>query len=133
MSHHEGCCGDGCRCEHHGRERHEQRDHDRGGPPDTEFLDLEISRVLYGEAKDIAREAARDLMREAIRERLRQRIGDRLRAVGVLVADQLADEVEANLAIEQRIEAQRSRTREVDRKLRELFGITDEGAEKPES
>ncbi len=123
MCHHDGHCHCGCRGEHRDHEdgRGGDRQQRRDGPEGTEFLELEISRVLYGDAQAVAHEAVRDLLREAIRERLRQRVGDRLRAVGVLVADELADEVDANLAIEQRIDAQRRRKRDIDEKLRALF------------
>ncbi len=124
--HHDGHCHCGCRGEHHHHHHGEGghgggRDERRGGPEGTEFLQLEMSRVMYGEAQAMSREAMRDLLREAIRERLRQRVGDRLRAVGVLVADELAEELEANLAIEQRIDAQKRRKREIDETLRALF------------
>lgn len=100
----------------------ERRDRERGGGPEgTEFLQLEMSRVLYGEARELARDAARELIREAIRERLRQRVGDRLRAVGVLVADELAGELEANLDIERRIDAQRRTKQAIEEKLRAIF------------
>ena len=102
-----------------------------GGPEGTEFLQLEISQVLYGDARSAAREAARDLLREAIRERLRQRVGDRLRAIGVLVADELADELETNVAIEQRIDAQRRRKEEIEEKLRAIFEPPPEPAKPP--
>jgi hypothetical protein len=77
--------------------------------------------MLYGDAREAARGAVGDLLREAIRERLRQRVGDRLRAIGVLVADELADELETNIAIEQRIDAQRRRKQDVADKLRAIF------------
>ena len=90
----------------HGHHRHHHHD-DRRGPQDAAFLDLEISRVLEARAADLARPAAEELLREAIVERLRERMGARLREIGRAAADQLADDVEANLEIEARIVARR--------------------------
>jgi histone H3/H4 len=90
-----------------------RRDERRGegqrerGPEGTEFLDLEISKVLYEEAAGLTRAAVRDILREAIAKRLRERLGDRLEAIARLAADELADDVEANLDIEARIAARR--------------------------
>ncbi len=80
-------------------ERHgEGRAH--GGPEGTHFLDLEVSKVLYGEAEALTREAARELLKDAIKERLRARLGPRLEAIARIAADELADDIEANLAVE---------------------------------
>src|SRR5687767_3629863 len=61
---------------HPSAERHERRE--ERGPVGTEFLDLEISKLLYGQATRLATEAARQLLLDAIKERLRERLGDRL-------------------------------------------------------
>jgi hypothetical protein len=74
--------------------------HDHHGPEGTEFLDLEISRVIHAEAGSLARDAVRSILRSAIEARLRERLGAKLEAIGRLVADDLADDVEANLGIE---------------------------------
>lgn len=144
MGHHDGHCGGGReagqagghRDHEHGEghggahdEAHGRRERGHGGPEGTEFLQLEISQMLYGDAREAARGAVGDLLREAIRERLRQRVGDRLRAIGVLVADELADELETNIAIEQRIDAQRRRKQDVADKLRAIF----EPAQRPDA
>ncbi len=73
------------------------------GPGGPEFLDLELTQMLFAEGERMAKAVALDLMREAIRERLAERLGDQLAAIGHLAADELADDVEANLAIEARI------------------------------
>lgn len=76
---------------------------DRGGPPGTSFLHLEMSRVLYSDATELAKDACRSIMRDAIAARLRERLGDRLEAIARLAADDLADDVLANLDIEARV------------------------------
>ena len=97
----------------------DRKDHGRGpGPTGTEFLDLEMSRVLYGEAEGLAREAVRDILRGALQERLRARLGNRLEAIAHLAADALADEVEANLGIERIVRSQGERKRDVEERLR---------------
>jgi hypothetical protein len=105
-------------------ERRERRGPDRGrGPEGTEFLDLEMSRVLFGEAEGLAREAARDLLREALKARLRERLGPRLEAIAHVAADALADDVEANLGIEDLIRTHRERRRDTEEKLRAALSI----------
>ena len=86
----------------HGRHGH---DHDGGGPRETEFLDLEISKVLASLASGLARRAADELILDAIKVRLRERMGDRIDALARTAADELVDDVEANLDIEARIAA----------------------------
>jgi hypothetical protein len=66
-----------------------------------------MSQVLYGEAKSLAREAGRELIKESIKERLRERFGDKLAALARIAADELIDDLEANLAIESSIAARR--------------------------
>lgn len=89
----------------------------RNGPSDTQFLDLELSQVLYSEAERMAKEVALDLIREGIRDRLRERLGARLTEVGRLAADELADDVEANLSIEQSIAARKSTAADLNARL----------------
>ncbi len=91
-----------------GQERQERQE--RGGPAGTEFLDLEISKVLYGEAAALTREAVRELLKESIKTTLQERLGPKLAAIAKIAADELADDIEANLAIEASI-ASRNRTR----------------------
>jgi hypothetical protein len=93
----------------------------QGGPPETSWLDLEISKVLYGRADTLAKVAAEELIKDAIKARLRERIGPRLDAIGKLAADMLADDVEANLEIEARIGARRDARRALDQRIREVF------------
>lgn len=121
--HHGGGDGHGCGCGHHDHHHHHDHDHpghggDQGGPPGTDFLDLELSQVLLGEANRMAQSVALDLMREALRERLRERLGDRLAAVGRIAADVLADDVEANLEIEARIVERKAGSADVEERLR---------------
>ncbi|MFO0551531.1 MAG: hypothetical protein U0271_24300 [Polyangiaceae bacterium] len=94
-----------------------------GGPQGSEFLDLEISRVLYSEASALARDAVRDILREAIRERIRSRMGQELEAIARIAADELVDDVTANLGIERQISARRDeRRRDTEERLRAVFG-----------
>ncbi|MEB2311778.1 MAG: hypothetical protein OZ921_17595 [Sorangiineae bacterium] len=120
--------GHDCEGRHHHHHDGEGGGDARGpGARDTEFLDLEISQVLLGEARRAARGVAVELMQEALRERLRERLGERLAAIGRLAADILADDVEANLAVESTIGARRERGREIEERLRAAVGAS--GAE----
>src|ERR1019366_9807600 len=90
----------------HGEGHHDRRDEHRG-PPGTQFLDLEISKVIEARAWDLVRGAADELLKEAIVERLRERMGPRIREIGRAAADLAADDIEGNLEIEARIAARR--------------------------
>ena len=87
---------------------------DRGGAPDTEFLDLEISKVLFGRAQSMARSVAEEIIRDAIKARMNERFGARLEAIGRLAADELVVDNETNLDIEARIAARREARRAID-------------------
>jgi hypothetical protein len=107
---------------HHGPHGHDgPHDHGGHGPVGTEFLDLEISKVAYAEASSLVREAARAIIRSAIEARLRERLGARLEALGRIAADELADDVEANLDIEARIAARRDRRESTEGRVREAM------------
>jgi hypothetical protein len=111
--------GDDHHGDHHHGDRGPSRDHhERRGPEGTEFLQVEMSKVLAAEAYDMARDAARDILREAIRERVRERVGDRLVELARIVADDLVDDFEANLAIEGQIEARKASRAATEEKLR---------------
>jgi len=101
----------------HDRSDRGSRDRERGGPEETTFLDLEISKVLAGEAESLGREAAREILKDAIKARLRERLGDRLERLGRLAADELADDIEANLDIESRIAARREARRSLEERV----------------
>lgn len=104
-----------------GREEREGRERGgegRRGPEGTEFLNLEMSKVMYAEAASLTREAARELLKDAIKERLRERLGTRIAAIAKLAADELADDVEANLAIEALIASRKQARQGQDEALR---------------
>lgn len=79
----------------------------RRGPPDSSFLNLEMSKVMYAEAEQLAKEAGRELLKEALKARLRERLGDMIEALARVAADELADDILANLDIESRIDDRR--------------------------
>ncbi len=105
--HHHHHHGDGHDHHHHHHGYGHPRHDDRRGPPDTAFLDLEMSKVLESRAGHMVRSALDELLRETIVERLRERMGARIRELGRAAADRAADDVEANLDIEARISARR--------------------------
>jgi hypothetical protein len=104
-----------------GGDQGQQGGGDRGGPQrggggaaGTEFLDLEISKVLFGRAQSMARSVAEEIIREAIKARMKERLGARLEAIGRLAADELILDIEANLDIEARIAARHQARRAMD-------------------
>ncbi len=120
------CCGD-----HHGegrrdRARHAERSAARGDGPDTRFLQLEMSEVLYAEAEAVTRPAFRELLFEAAKARLRERFGDKITGLAELAVDELMDDVQTSLDIEAHIrQRNRERSRTKDR-LRDIFGARDQ-------
>jgi hypothetical protein len=123
---HEGRNSPGDReCGHHEgeprRDRHDHRGESPGGGPDTNFLQLEMSQVLYGEAEAVAKHAFRELLMEAAKERLRERFGDKIRGLAQLAVDELLNDVFSSLDIEARIrEHNQERGRTGDR-LRDIL------------
>ncbi len=110
MSHHEG-----------DHDHHDDHPHGEGGP-DTGFLDLELSKVLYAEAEAVTREAYRELLKEAAKRRFLERWGDRIIALANLAVDELIDDAEANLEIEARIAARNQGRRAVEDRVSEILG-----------
>lgn len=103
--------------------RDEQRDGPgKNGPTDTQFLDLEISQVLYGEASGVARDAFRELLREAVKARLKERFGAKIDALAKIAADELADDIETNLSIEASIRARKDALRGREEAIRRALG-----------
>lgn len=106
---------------------------DRAGAPDTEFLDLEISKVLFGRAQSMARSVAEEIIRDAIKARMKERFGARLEAIGRLAADELVLDIEANLDIEARIAARREARRAVDGEIGAAIRGGGSGGAPPDS
>ena len=120
----EGCEQRDCR--DHGDHQHGERS--EGGGPDTRFLQLEMSQVLYGEAEAVTKRAFRELLLESAKERFRERFGDEIAGLAELAVDELMDDVLYSLDIESQIE-QRNRERgDARQRLRDIFGY---GAEPP--
>jgi len=119
--------GDGHGCADRGgpRERREEpcREHEDG--PDTRFLQLEMSQLLYAGAESVTKDAFRELLLEAAKARLRERFGDKIAGLAELAVDELLNDVLASLEIEARISARsRERDRRQDR-LRDIFADRD--------
>ena len=111
-----------------GRGDDRSRDHrphheggERGPGPDTRFLQLELSQVLYSEAEAVARPAFRDLLLEAAKDCLRERFGDQITALARLAIDELMKGMEASFEVEAQIQRHNDERREpYDERLREL-------------
>lgn len=121
-------CGDDHR--HHEHRGHGGRDDrgggDRGAGPDTRFLQLEMSRVLYGEAEGVTRTAFRELLTEAAKGRLRERFGDEIQGLAELAVDELLADVRASLQVEAGIQSRQRDAAAVRDRLRRIFGGEDE-------
>ena len=94
---------------------------ERGPGPDTRFLQLEMSQVLYSEAEAVARPAFRDLLLEAAKDRLRERFGDEITALARLAVDDLLQGMQASFEIESRVQQHGDDERQPNAQLRELF------------
>lgn len=106
----------------HGDADRERGPRDRGGP-DTRFLQLEMSRVLYAEAEEVAKPALRELLLEAAKDHLRARFGETITRLAQLAIDELLTDIEASLDIEGQIERRRESSGTDDR-LREALART---------
>ncbi len=78
-------------------------DRREGGEGGSQFLDLEISKVLASDASRLARRALQDLVLERIKEQLVEMLGDRLDAMASFAAEDLMMDIETNLEIERHI------------------------------
>ena len=71
---------------------------------DTRFLQLEMSRVLYGEAQGVTKQAFRELLLDAAKDHLRKRFGPTITRLGELATEELLGDIEASLDIEDQIQ-----------------------------
>jgi murein endopeptidase len=101
-------------------QEHNQRDHQRGAP-NTQFLDLEISKVLFSDAQQTTREAFHELLKEAAKEELKAKFGEQIQALASLAVDEFIHNTAANLAIESRIQQRQQDQRSFEERLRTLF------------
>jgi hypothetical protein len=123
------------RGDEHGGEgpRHRDDRGGRGGPdrddrgrdgPDTRFLQLEMSQVMYAEAQGVTKQAFRELLLDAAKTRLRERFGATITRLAELATDEALADMEASLDIEDQIrrrqESQESKGSTPDR-LREAL------------
>ena len=116
-----------------GDPRHRDDGDGHGGPkresdvdgqrPDTRFLQLEMSRVLYAEAEEVAKPALRELLREAAKDHLRARFGDTITRLAHLAIDELLIDIEASLEVEDQIQRRRE-SGGTDDRLRQALGRT---------
>lgn len=100
------CCGD--------------RPDGREGGPDTRFLQLEMSQVLYAEAEGVTKQAFRELLVEAAKAQWRERFGDKITELAQLAVDELMKDMRSNLDIEARIQERNQASGTKDR-LRAIF------------
>lgn len=104
---------------------HDRRDPNRGGP-NTGFLDLELSKVLYSEAESVTRVAFRELLKDAAKRRLQERWGERIEQLANLAIDELLADAEANLEIEATIAGRTRAHRAVEDRVAEILGLRGE-------
>jgi len=121
----------------HDRGRGDDRGPDRGGgrgpDPDTRFLQLEMSKLLYAEAESVTRQAIRELLLEKAKARVRERFGDQITGLAQLAVDELLHDISASLDIEARI---RERSRDDEgrgERLSDILGAGRQGADADET
>jgi hypothetical protein len=100
-----------------------------GASPDTRFLDLEASKLFYGMAQGVTREALSELMREAAKRHLKEAWGDRIEALAALAVEELLADMEANLDIESKIAARSAGRRATEERLAKIFQKKSESDE----
>ena len=104
------------------REHNDERGGGESGPAAANFLDLEISKVLFSEAEGITRAAFKELLKDAAKERLRERFGERIRTIAHLAVDELMEDVLANLTIEAKIRERNEKRRDLEGRVRSILG-----------
>ena len=102
---------------------------ERGGGPDTRFLQLEMSQVLYAEAEDVARPAFRALLLDAAKDHLSQRFGKQITALAQLAVDELSTGMLSSLEIEARIQQHDGERSPAQERLRNIFGRANSRSE----
>lgn len=120
--HHDDCCSP-----ERGSQRRDDCDREtQGRGPDTRFLQLEMSEVLYAEAESVTKQAFRELLLEECKVRFRERFGDQITGLAQLAVDELMQDVFASLDVEARI---RQRSRDQDSRRERLSEILRAGCD----
>ncbi len=89
--------------------------------PGTGFLDLELSKMLAGQAEKAAHEALHTLLLDAAKKHLEAAWGERIDGLAALAVQKLVGEMEANLRIEAEIQRQGEAKRDAEAALRDVF------------
>lgn len=107
---------------HDDHESHDSNhEHARRSGPDTGFLDLEISKVLFGEAEGITRKAFRELLEEAAKRHWQARFGAEIDALAKLAVDELIADIEANQRVEATIADRRRSKTDLDARIQAIL------------
>lgn len=94
-----------------------------GDKTHLQFLDLELSKAMYGEATQIARAAFRELIRDKIKEKLEQRMSETIDSLADLAVDDLVSDIDANNEIERQIKDRADKKLAQEKKLKSIFGL----------
>ena len=111
-----------CRDRREGGERSDDRPGQPGRGPDTRFLQMEVSQRLVDIAESLTGEVFKALLAEEIRAELRDRLGGAIADLARTTVDSMISDLQANLAVETRIQERSDETARVRERLRETFG-----------
>ncbi len=115
------------------RKGHEDHGDSRGGgPPDSDFLDLEIRKVLLAEAEGVTREAFRELLKESAKRHWRAKWGEQIDRLAGFAVDELLADMAANLEIEAKIAARAGAKKDRAEQIEALFADPIEAASEGE-
>ena len=117
--------GDECRDGGPRRRRGDGSGRDQGGP-DTRFLQLEMSKVLYADAESVTKQALRELLLEEAKARFRERFGDQIRGLAQLAVDELMQDIIASLEVEAHIQERNEDRQDRSERLAEILGGYEE-------
>jgi hypothetical protein len=92
--------------------------------PDTQFLQLEMSRVLYEDARRVTKQALKELLLDAAKDHLRKRFGATITRLGELATEELLRDIESSLDIEDQIRQRQETTGDTPDSLREALART---------
>ena len=111
------------------REQKNSNQYEDHGNEALQFLDLELSKMLLGEAGKLAFDAYRKILIEKLEVKLKEKLGVEIDALAELAADDFIEDMRTNLEIEARINARAEIRKKQTRKLEEIFGQVQKSLE----
>lgn len=121
MSHHDDDC------DNHDHDHGHDGGHGKG--PNTDFLDLELDKVMFDEAESIVRESFRELLKEAAKTRIQEVWGERIGELARLAVDEALADNDASFKVQAIIAARNEAKKSLEDKIQKIIHGDDEGGD----